>query len=63
MSDNQKALKCPKGMKLHKSIKGQAALMHGRTKAEKNFFMRSMGIAAHEAANRAKAARPPKDVE
>jgi len=63
MFDNQKALKCPKGMTLHKSIKGQAALMHGKTKAENNFFMRSMGIAMHEAATRSKAVRVPKDTE
>ena len=46
--------KCPKGLKIHAYIKGQAALMGGKTKAEQRYFMRTMGIAAHEAAMKVK---------
>lgn len=44
--------KCPKGMKLPNIIKAQAALMFHKTKSERRHFMRSMGIAIHEAASK-----------
>lgn len=42
-------LRCPKGMKLAKRFKRSAAMMAGRSKEDQNFFMRSCGIAVHEA--------------
>jgi hypothetical protein len=49
-------VKCPKGMKLPRSVKAQAALMKGRTKEFKKAWMRAMGIAIHEAAAKVKSA-------
>lgn len=54
--EQPRRVKCPKGMKLPKSIKGQAALMKGRTKEFKKAWMRAMGIAIHEAASKVRAA-------
>jgi hypothetical protein len=41
--------KCPKGMKLPKSVKTQAALGGFTNQADRNHYMRSQGIALHEA--------------
>lgn len=49
-------VKCPKGMKLPKAVKAQAALMKGRSKEFKKAWMRSMGIAIHEAATKVRMA-------
>lgn len=49
-------VKCPKGMKLPRSVKVQVALMKGRTKEFKKAWMRAMGIAIHEAAAKVKSA-------
>jgi len=46
-------LRCPKNMKLPKAIKAAASMMNV-SKADKNFFMRSMGIALHEQAAKSK---------
>jgi len=46
-------LRCPKNMKLPKAIKAMAALM-GKSKADQNFLMRSMGIAISEQASKSK---------
>ena len=52
----QYKLRCPKGMKLPSAVKIAAAMMN-RSKEDKNFFMRSMGIAIHEAAYKVKNAQ------
>lgn len=41
-------VRCPKNMKLHKKFKRVAAFMDG-SKADKNLYMRLMGVAIHEA--------------
>ena len=46
----QKRIKCPKGMKLPRSIKIQAALMRDDAPGARNSFMRKMGIVIHQAA-------------
>lgn len=54
--DQPRKVKCPKGMKLPRAVKLQVALMKGRTKEFKKAWMRSMGIAIHEAAAKVKSA-------
>ena len=57
-NNKQKRLVCPKGMKLHKSVKGRAAMMRA-TGASKEFartYMKQMGTAMHEAALRIRSA-------
>ena len=54
--EQQPRVKCPKGMKLPRSVKVQVALMKGRTKEFKKAWMRSMGTAIHEAAAKVKSA-------
>ena len=54
--DETPVLRCPKNMKLPKYVKRMAALS-GRNKADRNFFMRSMGIAIHEQASKSKSSQ------
>lgn len=44
--------RCPKGFKMPRLIKGQAALMKGATPEQRRRFMRTMGLAQWEAKNR-----------
>ena len=59
--------KCPKGLKVSKYVKGVAAMMacNGATKEQQRRFMRTMGIAMHQAANRSRNTPRPteKDAE
>ena len=50
-------VRCPKNMKLPTAVKRMAALMKG-TKEERNHFMRSMGVAMHEAQYRTRTVAP-----
>jgi hypothetical protein len=45
-------IKCPKHMKMPKSVKTFAALGPFKTKEEHNHYMRSTGLAIHEAEHR-----------
>lgn len=49
--DETPVLRCPKNMKLPRAIKTMAAFM---PKEKARFFMRAMGIAIHEQANKAR---------
>ncbi len=49
--DETPVLRCPKNMKLPGSVKTMAALS-GKSKEDKKFFMRAMGIALHEQATK-----------
>jgi hypothetical protein len=51
----QYRLRCPKGMKLPRSVKIRAALMKA-TQTEKNYHMKTMGIAIHEANQKVRSA-------
>ena len=55
-AEQPRRVKCPKGMKLPRSVKTRAALASWKTKEDKNHYMRSMGIAIHEAALKIKSA-------
>jgi hypothetical protein len=50
----QKRLSCPKGMKLPKSVKLHAALRFATDSEMSNYFMKTTGIAIHEAVNKRK---------
>jgi len=45
-------IKCPAGMKMPKAIKSSASQMHYWTKEQRRYYMRAMGLAYHEAAQR-----------
>ena len=54
--EQPRRVKCPKGTKLPRAVKIRAALASWKTQADKNAYMRSMGIAIHEAALKIKSA-------
>jgi hypothetical protein len=56
----EQRLKCPKGMKLPKSVKTQAALGGFTNQADRNHYMRSQGIALHEANQKARSSQRDK---
>jgi hypothetical protein len=53
-AEQPRRVKCPKGMKLPRAVKIRAALAGWKTQEQKNAYMRSMGIAIHEAAAKVK---------
>lgn len=60
LKEETPALKCPKNMKLPKSVKVMAALS-GKSKEDQNFLMRAIGIAIHEQVGKSKSSADRKD--